>query len=68
MFDRSKYKSAKTSDLKAEEKKVHDITQSYQGNRKWISLDEGLNKLRIFPAHPGTEANIFYSTQMCTLD
>lgn len=59
--DRSKYTSTKVSTLKSQEKEVKSKVQtSFQNDRvEWLQIEEGTNKLRIYPAHPGTDSFVY---------
>lgn len=56
-FDRTKYQPTKMTEVKAQQKEVNKkIGYSDNESIKWLSLDEGINRVRIYPKHPGTKS------------
>lgn len=56
-FNRNQFKATQASALKEQEQSVNDML--YQKNRKYLRIEDGTNKIRFFPAHPGT-SNFIY--------
>lgn len=60
-FDRSKFKATSLSILKEQEKRVEEVLD-LKGDRsraKYLNLTKGINKIRIYPAHPNTSSYIY---------
>ena len=63
-IDRTKYKATNVSDLKKQDKKVQKIvgTKGRNDRASYLSLEEGENKIRIYPASLGASSFIFPKT------
>lgn len=58
-FDRSKFKATKTEVLKSQEEMIDSNSGTNESTRvPFIEIEEGDNKLRIYPAHPDTDSFI----------
>lgn len=60
--DRKQFTSTKVTTLQSQEKEVKNkVATSYSGKERteWLTIDEGSNKLRIYPAHPESDSFIY---------
>jgi len=55
-FDRSKWKATSTATLKSQSDEVAKGGKTQNGKANYLKFVDGKNKLRLFPAHPGTES------------
>jgi len=54
--DRSKLKATPTQNIKSQESEVKNIIYNDGERTPYVKIKPGTNKLRIFPAHPGTSS------------
>ncbi len=54
LFDRSAFKATEMATLKEQAQDIKDKGYSGPPRAKFIKLNPGANKVRIFPKHPGT--------------
>lgn len=52
VIDRSKLKGTNLKTLKDQDKETYVKTSGRDSRPGFVNLDEGQNKLRIYPAHP----------------
>lgn len=59
--DRKKFAATKVTTMQSQEKEVKSkVATSNRGDRtEWLSIEEGSNKLRIYPAHPDSDSFIY---------
>jgi hypothetical protein len=56
-FDRSKFQATKVNNLTAQDKEFEKKTEFKKSGRvSFVNLAEGKNKVRVYPAHPGTKS------------
>lgn len=59
-MDRSKFKATNVATMKQQEKEVSKLIRKGDSERTdHLSLDEGTNKVRIFPSHPDSKSFIY---------
>lgn len=59
VIDRSKLKGTNLKTLKDQDKETYVKTSGRDSRPGFVNLDEGQNKLRIYPAHPDCESFIY---------
>ena len=58
--DRSKFKATSVATMQQQEKAVSKMVRQNDSERtEYLHLDEGTNKVRIFPAHPDSKSFIY---------
>lgn len=58
--DRSKFKATAVATMQQQEKAVSKMTQRNDSERTdYLNLEEGINKVRIFPAHPESKSFVY---------
>jgi len=57
--DRSKFKSTPVATMQQQEKAVNKQIRDNGDRTEYLNLEEGVNKVRIFPAHPESKSFIY---------